>query len=105
VNVAVPLEIAAASVGHREALRCGDPRSGYEPFAAARAVRGARAHHAALLDATRPVVSIAPIGDTRAGLPFAPPSRRRAGHALLCTGTGELLRRRARAGLPGGQRG
>jgi len=81
MNLIMLLEMAAGAFGEREALRCEGASWSYESLfaaagAAARAMRGAGARHAALLDVTSPAVPIALFGAAWAGVPFAPLSYR-----------------------------
>jgi acyl-CoA synthetase (AMP-forming)/AMP-acid ligase II len=81
LNLVVLLEMAAASFGAREALRCESARWSYQALfaaagAAARGVRDTGARHAALLDVTSPAVPIALFAAAWAGVPFAPLSYR-----------------------------
>lgn len=83
MNVAMLLEMAAASFGDREAVRCGDVGLGYAALeraarAAARELVASGRRHAAVLDETSPAVPIALFGAAWAGVPFVPLSYRLA---------------------------
>jgi acyl-CoA synthetase (AMP-forming)/AMP-acid ligase II len=81
MNVAMLLEMAAASFGEREAVRCGEIALDYATLE--RAARGAAAEivasqcrHAAFLDETSPAVPIGLFAAGFAGVPFVPLSYR-----------------------------